>query len=146
MWGRHSNRQEQELAGDVVVHTQEEEGIGKGLAKNPRCPRTAMHTLQLQLQTSTNSPTSRRPSVPHTYSNNTFIESSGSLSHYLLFCKVGKLKDPGNRASSFIHPCLSPIPTTLSSVTPWMSCSPERKLRSLLLRMDVTFSHILSLP
>lgn len=35
MWGRHSNRQEQELAGDVVVHTQEEEGIGKGLAKNP---------------------------------------------------------------------------------------------------------------
>lgn len=96
MWGRHSNRQEQELAGDVVVHTQEEEGIGKGLAKNPRCPRVATHALQPQLQTSTNSPTRWRPSVPHTYSNNTFIESSGSLSHYLLFCKVGKLKDPGN--------------------------------------------------
>lgn len=96
MWGRHSTRQEQELAGDVVSHTQEEEGIGKGLAKNRRRPRAATHALQLQLQTSTNSPTNWRPSVPHTYSNNTFIESSGSLSHYLLFYKMGKPNGPGN--------------------------------------------------
>lgn len=56
----------------------------------PSAPTSDLHKQPHQL----------RPSVPHTYSN-TFIESSGSLSHYLLLYKVGKLKGPGNRASSF---------------------------------------------
>lgn len=139
MWGRHSNRQE--LAGDV--HTQEEEGIGKGLAKKTLKAHAQQCTSFSSNFRAHKQPHQLRPSVPHTYSN-TFLESSGSLSHYLLFYKVGKPKSPGNRTS--FHLCLLPISTTPSSVTPWMSCSPECKLRSLLLRMDVTFAHILSLP
>lgn len=56
----------QELAGDVV-HTQEEEGIGNGLAKNPRSPHTAMYVLQLQLQSSQTAPPTETKCPPHLF-------------------------------------------------------------------------------
>ena len=62
MWGRHSNRQEQELAGDV--HTQEEKGIGKGLAKKPSKPMRSNARPSAPTSELTNSPPNQNQVSP----------------------------------------------------------------------------------